>query len=50
MWSFPKMVIYTILKLQKSCIEEHALHIHVEIFTDTQKVTWEKAIILENLY
>lgn len=48
-WSLPKMVVYTSKKLQKGCIEKNPLH-HMEIPIDTQKVTWEKVMILENLY
>ena len=53
MWSLPKIVIYTSEKAQncqKVALKKNALHIHREIFTDVQKVTWEKVIILENLY
>ena len=44
MWALPKIVIYISEKAQnckKSCVEKNALHIHMGIFTDAQKVTWE---------
>ena len=46
---FPEW-LYTVAKsskLQKSCTEKNASYIHIEIFTDAQKVTGEKVIIRE---